>query len=207
MSFELPQLEYTYDALEPYIDAQTMEVHHSKHHQGYTNKLNDALAQTPDLTEQSAEDLITNIDTVPKEIKQSVRNNGGGYINHKLFWLVMGPAAEQKEIPDTKLTQEIKSTFGSQKSFEEKFTEAAATHFGSGWVWLVADKDNQLQITTTANQDSPLSEGSTPILTIDVWEHAYYLKYQNRRPEYIEAWWKVVNWKKVNDLYQVASDK
>lgn len=204
MSFKLPKLEYSYDALEPYIDAETMEIHHSKHHQGYTNKLNDALAEHSDLAEQSAEELIMNISSVPEEIRQAVKNNGGGYINHSLFWQVMGPAREGKEIPDTKLTSEIKSNFMSHKDFEEKFTEVAASHFGSGWVWMVVDKNGRLQIVTTANQDSPLAEGNTPILTLDVWEHAYYLQYQNRRPEYIEAWWNVVNWEKVNDLYQAA---
>lgn len=204
MTFELPKLEYSYDALEPYIDTQTMEVHHSKHHQGYTNKLNDALTKHPDLAEQSAEDLITNLNSVPEKIRTAVKNNGGGYVNHSLFWQIISPKNEVKQASDASLAQEIKNKFGSQESFEEKFTEVASTHFGSGWVWVVVDKENQLQITTTTNQDSPLTEGNTPILTLDVWEHAYYLKYQNRRPEYIKAWWNVINWKKVDNLYRLA---
>ena len=204
MPFELPKLNYSYDALEPFIDAQTMEVHHSKHHQGYTNKLNDALTDYPELAEKSAEDIITNLDAVPEEIRQVVRNSGGGYINHNLYWQTLSPPQESQELPDIDVTHAIKNKYGSQESFVEEFTAAAGAHFGSGWAWLVVDKDGQLEITTTTNQDSPLTIGKTPILTLDVWEHAYYLKYQNRRPEYIEAWWNIVNWEKVNELYEAA---
>jgi superoxide dismutase, Fe-Mn family len=204
MSFELPKLNYSYDALEPFIDAQTMEVHHTKHHQAYTDKFNAAIADSEDLNKESAEDIIANIDAVPEDIRTAVRNNGGGYINHNLFWLGMVPAKEGKQFLDTEIAQEINSKFGSQDKFQEDFSVAAATHFGSGWTWLVVNKEGELEIVTTSNQDSPLADGNTPVLAFDVWEHAYYLKYQNRRPEYIEAWWKVVNWEKVSDLYQKA---
>ena len=207
MSFELPKLDYSYDALEPYFDAETMEVHHSKHHQGYTDKLNAALSEHTELAEQSAERIITNLDSVPEEIRQAVRNSGGGYINHNLFWQTLTPPKEGQELPDIDITHEIKNKYGSYESFVETFTAAASSHFGSGWIWLVVDKDGQLEITTTVNQDSPFTDGKTPILTLDVWEHAYYLKYQNRRPEYIEAWWNIVNWQKVNELYEAAMNQ
>jgi len=204
MSFALPKLSYPYNALEPHFDAQSMEVHHSKHHQAYTDKLNDALADQPDLAGQSAEDIIANLNTVPGEIRTAVRNNGGGYINHSLFWQVLAPANERQEKPNADLAQAIDNQFNNYDSFVDQFNQAATTHFGSGWAWLVVDGNDQLQITTTVNQDSPLTSGNTPILTLDLWEHSYYLKYQNRRPEYIAAFWNVINWEEVQRRYTAA---
>lgn len=199
MSFKLPELPYAYDALEPYIDARTMEIHHSKHHQAYVNKLNGAVDGQSSLSGKSAEELITDLNSVPSDIRTAVRNNGGGVVNHTFFWSVMtkdasfgGPVAEA-----------IISTFGSQEQFQEKFSAAAVGQFGSGWAWLVV-ADGKLEIMGTPNQDSPLSVGKTPLLALDVWEHAYYLKYQNRRPDYIDAFFNVVNWDKVNEYYQTA---
>jgi len=190
MKHELPQLQYSYDALEPFIDAQTMEIHHSKHQHGYTDKFNTALEKYPELQEKNAEDLLKEINSlkIDEADKKAIVNNGGGYINHSLFWTVLGPT---KQV-DENLVKEIEETFDSLESFKELFTKEASTKFGSGWTWLVRDENGKLKVYSTSNQDSPLSLGHTPILTLDVWEHAYYLKYQNRRPEYIASWWNVL---------------
>lgn len=187
MSFTLPDLGYSFDALEPYIDAQTMEIHHDKHHGTYVAKLNDALQKAPDWQTKPIEEILKDIKSVPEDVRTAVQNNGGGHHNHTLFWQVMAPGGS-KEVPSA-----ITNVFGSADDFRAKFTEAATGRFGSGWAWLVKN-GNKLEICSTANQDSPLMQGIAPILGLDVWEHAYYLKYQNRRPEYIEAWWNVVNW-------------
>ena len=195
MSHKLPGLNYPYDALEPYIDARTMEIHYSKHHQAYIDKVNKALEGHPELAEKSIEALISDLDAVPDDIKTAVRNNGGGHANHSLFWSVIGPDKGGK--PGGKLADAIDRDFGSFDSFMERFADAAATRFGSGWAWLVKDNAGKLQVLSTPNQDSPLMDGKLPLLGLDVWEHAYYLKYQNRRPEYIAAFWNIVDWEKV----------
>jgi len=200
MSFELPPLPYGYDALEPYIDAQTMQIHHDKHHQAYTDKLNAALEKYPDLQSKSVEELLKDLDSVPEEIRSAVRNHGGGYFNHSLFWLMMKKGGGGE--PEGDLAEAIRGEFGSFAAFKEQFSTAAATVFGSGWAWLVMDKSGELAIVTTPNQDSPVSTGQRPLLALDVWEHAYYLKYQNRRPEYIENWWQVVNWDQVEENFK-----
>ena len=199
MSFKLPELDYSYDALEPHIDARTMEIHHSKHHQGYTDKLNKALKDQGDLKNKDIEDILSNIDTLPDDIKTAVRNNGGGYYNHLLFWEMMSPDSKKK--PEGDLLEKIEKTFGSFDKFKEEFTNAAKTRFGSGWAWLILNNGN-LEITSTPNQDSPLMEGKKILLGLDVWEHAYYLKYQNKRPDYIEAFWNVINWDYVSKRYE-----
>jgi Fe-Mn family superoxide dismutase len=191
MAYELPSLPYGYDALEPHIDARTMEIHHTKHHQAYITKLNGALEGKTDLQALSVTDLMAKIADVPESIRTAVRNNGGGHANHSLFWQLMAPDGGGE--PGGDLAKAIKSTFGGFDKFKQQFSDAAATRFGSGWAWLVA-KGGKLAVESTANQDSPLMDGKTPILGLDVWEHAYYLKYQNRRPDYIAAWWNVVNW-------------
>ena len=202
MAHELPPLPYAYDALEPYIDARTMEIHHTKHHATYVNNLNAALESADErLRNLSVEELLRRIDEVPESIRTAVRNNGGGHANHTLFWSVMGPGGGGE--PTGELAEAISSTFGSFENFKETFSKAAAGRFGSGWAWLVV-KDGKLEVTSTPNQDSPLMEGQVPILGLDVWEHAYYLKYQNRRPEYIQNWWNVVNWADVNRRYLEA---
>ncbi len=201
MAFELPQLPYAYDALEPHIDARTMEIHHSKHHAGYTNKLNAAIAGT-DLENKSIEEILANLDAVPENIRTAVRNNGGGYANHALFWAIMSPNGGGA--PSGELADAINAAFGSFDAFKEQFSNAAATRFGSGWAWLVVESDGSLSVTSTPNQDTPLMEGKTPILGLDVWEHAYYLNYQNRRPDYIAAWWSVVNWDAVAERFAAA---
>ncbi|MCX8088273.1 MAG: superoxide dismutase [Meiothermus ruber] len=193
--FKLPELGYPKDALEPYIDALTMEIHHGKHHAAYVNNLNAALEKHPELHSWSLEDLLTKIDQVPEDIRTAVRNNGGGHHNHTLFWDILTPGGSKE--PTGKLAEAINATFGSFEELKAKLTQAGATRFGSGWAWLVKDKDGKLQVYSTANQDSPLMEGHTPLLGIDVWEHAYYLKYQNRRPDYLAAIWNVINWDKV----------
>lgn len=199
--FELPNLPYDYDGLEPYIDKQTMELHHKKHHQTYIDKLNDAIKDKDELSSLSIEELITNLDKVPGDIRETVRNNGGGHLNHGFFWKIMAsPAEGSGGEPSGDLASAINSTFGSFKEFQEKFAAAAAGRFGSGWAWLVKNNGG-IEITSTPNQDSPVSENKTPILGLDVWEHAYYLKYQNRRPEYVDAWWSVVNWQEVQRLF------
>ncbi|MEX2284446.1 MAG: superoxide dismutase [Gemmatimonadota bacterium] len=190
--FKLPDLGYAYDALEPHIDARTMEIHHSKHHAAYTNNLNAALEKHTNLHGKSAEDLIRDLSSVPEDIRNAVRNNGGGFINHNFFWEIMQPGGAKQ--PGGKLAQEINGVFGSFDAFKEAVAKAATTRFGSGWAWLIRDKSGKLAVTSTANQDSPISEGQTPLLGVDVWEHAYYLKYQNRRPDYVNAWWNTVNW-------------
>jgi len=192
----LPKLPYSYDALEPYIDAKTMEIHYTKHHQTYIDKFNGAVQSEPKVTGKSAEDLVSNLDTVPENIRTAVRNHGGGHVNHSFFWQIL-----KKDVkPDGDIFNAIKQTFGSYDDFKAKFSAEAAGRFGSGWAWLV-DNNGKLEIMSTANQDSPLSVGKTPLIGIDVWEHAYYLKYQNRRPEYIEAFFNVINWNKVNEYY------
>jgi Fe-Mn family superoxide dismutase len=202
MKFTLPKLPYSYDALEPYIDKQTMEIHHLKHHQSYTDKLNDALAKHPEVPEQDAAELVANLSALPTDIQTIVRNQGGGYVNHNLFWQLLSPA--KTILSDSPLQQEIVTKFKGYEQFVASFSAQAAAHFGSGWAWLVVDGDDQLQILSTPNQDSPLTQGHTPILALDLWEHAYYLKYQNRRPEYVDAFWSVVNWPVVNEKYQQA---
>lgn len=199
MSFKLPELDYSYDALEPHIDARTMEIHHSKHHQGYTDKLNKALKDQGDLKNKDIEDILSNIETLPNDIKTAVRNNGGGYYNHLLFWEMMSPDSKKK--PKGDLLEKIEKTFGSFDKFKEEFTNAAKTRFGSGWAWLILN-NGDLEITSTPNQDSPLMEGKKILLGLDVWEHAYYLKYQNKRPDYIEAFWNVINWDYISQRYE-----
>jgi Fe-Mn family superoxide dismutase len=195
MAFTLPPLPYAPDALEPHIDKQTMEIHHGKHHQAYITNLNAALEKHPDLQTKSVEDLIHGISTVPEDIRTAVRNNGGGHANHTMFWQIMAPHAGGQ--PTGAIADAITSSFGGFDTFKEQLAKAGATRFGSGWAWLI-DHGGKLVIESTANQDSPLMEGKKPVLGIDVWEHAYYLKYQNRRPDYISAWWNVVNWNEVN---------
>ncbi len=202
MAFTLPDLPYAKDALEPTIDARTMEIHHGKHHAGYTNNLNAALDKHPDLASKSIEDLLRGIEQVPEDIRTAVRNNGGGFANHSLFWTIMGPASGAG--PDGDLASAITSDVGGLDAFKKAFAAAAATRFGSGWAWLVVNGSGKLEVYSTANQDSPLMQGHTPILGLDVWEHAYYLNYQNRRPDYISAFWDVVNWKQVAKNYAAA---
>ena len=199
MSHNLPELPYAYNALEPYFDAQTMEIHHTKHHQTYVDKLNAALESHPDLQNKSVEELLRNLEAVPEGIRTAVRNHGGGHFNHSFFW----PMLRKETSYGGEVADAINSSFGSLDKFKEKFSNSAALLFGSGWAWL-AWSNNELQIVTTANQDSPLSQGKTPVLGIDVWEHAYYLKYQNRRPEYVSAFFNVINWDKVNEHYTAA---
>ena len=197
--FKLPELGYAFDALEPHIDAKTMEIHHGKHHAAYTNNLNAALEKHPDLHNREAEDLIRNLNAVPEDIRTAVRNNGGGFINHTLFWDIMRPGGATQ--PSGGLAKAIDGTFGSFDTFKEAVAKAAAGRFGSGWAWLVVDAGGKLQVTSTPNQDNPITDGLQPILGVDVWEHAYYLKYQNRRPDYVTAWWNVVNWDAVAARY------
>jgi superoxide dismutase, Fe-Mn family len=201
MAYELPPLPYPKDALEPHIDAQTMEIHHGKHHNAYVTNVNKALAGKPELEKKSVEELISNLKAVPDDIRNVVRNNGGGHANHSMFWKIMGPNAGGA--PTGPLADDIKAAFGSVDAFKEKFEAAGAGRFGSGWAWLVV-KDGKLEIMSTANQDNPLMEGIKPVLGCDVWEHAYYLKYQNRRPDYLKAWWNVVNWAEVAKYYDTA---
>ena len=198
MAYTLPKLNYSYDALKPYIDARTMEIHYTKHHQAYIDNLNKAIHGKGDLESMSVEDLISDLKAVPEDIRNTVRNNGGGHANHSLFWNVIGPKAGGEPVGE--VASDIKKFFGSFDDFKEKFALAAMTRFGSGWAWLSVARDGKLEISSTANQDSPMMEGKTPLLGIDVWEHAYYLNYQNRRADYITAFWNVVNWKKVNEL-------
>lgn len=202
MPFELPKLPYEYTALEPHIDARTMEIHYTKHHQGYVNKLNAAIDQHSELGDKSVEELLRDLSSVPEDIRTAVRNNGGGHANHSLFWPVMSPNGGGE--PSGELADAINSVFSGFDSFKEQFSAAAAGRFGSGWAWLSVDGGGKLVVTSTPNQDSPLSEGLTPILGLDVWEHAYYLNYQNRRPDYIAAWWNVVNWEQVAANYGSA---
>jgi superoxide dismutase, Fe-Mn family len=201
MKHELPQLEYKYNALEPYIDETTMTIHHSKHHAAYVNNLNAALENHPELQDKSVEELVKDLESVPADIRTAVRNNGGGHFNHSLFWKLLSPNGGKEK---GALLEAITAKFGSFDVFKEAFAKAAATRFGSGWAWLVVNKDKQLEVVSTANQDTPVSEGLKPVLTLDVWEHAYYLKYQNKRPDYVGAWWSVVNWDFANKLYEEA---
>ena len=201
MAFSLPQLPYEYDALEPHIDKETMNIHHTKHHNTYVTNLNAALEGQEDLAGKSLEELLANIESVPENIRTAVRNNGGGHANHSLFWELLSPNGGGE--PTGELAEAIAAKFGSFESFKEEFAKAATTRFGSGWAWLTV-KDGELELSSTANQDSPLMEGKTPILGLDVWEHAYYLNYQNRRPDYIGAFWNVVNWDVVEAKFQAA---
>jgi len=199
MNFELPKLGYAYDALEPHIDAKTMEIHHTKHHKTYIDKLKAAVDNYPELKEKPLEDVLRDLNNVPDEIRTAVRNNGGGHYNHTLFWTILGPDKGGK--PTGELGEAIDKTFGSFDQFKEAFANAAKGRFGSGWAWLVVTPAGELKITDTPNQDVPLDEGQ-PILGLDVWEHAYYLNYQNRRPDYINAFWNVVDWDQVSEYYQ-----
>jgi Fe-Mn family superoxide dismutase len=195
MPFTLPPLPYAYDALEPHIDAKTMEIHHTKHHQAYVNNLNAALEKAPQLEGKSLDDLMRGINSVPETVRTAVRNNGGGHWNHSMFWEIMAPKKGNE--PKGKIADAIKSSFGDFAKFKEQFAAAGTGRFGSGWAWLVDDGSGKLSITSTPNQDNPLMDGKKAILGLDVWEHAYYLKYQNKRPDYIAAWWNVVNWEAV----------
>ena len=201
MTYQLPKLPYGYDALEPYIDVETMHIHHEKHHNAYVTNLNAAIEKHPELGSKSIEELIADIDALPEDIRTAVRNNGGGHANHTFFWEIMAPKAGGEPVGELKTA--IDEAFGSFTDFKAKFKAAATTRFGSGWAWLVL-KDGKLEITSTPNQDSPLMEGLAPILGLDVWEHAYYLNYRNVRPDYVDAFWNVVNWDKVNELYLAA---
>ena len=200
--FELPALGYDHSALEPHIDARTMEIHHGKHHQGYTNNLNAALEGYPDLQGHSGQQLLVGLADLPEGIRNAVRNNGGGYVNHELFWAIMAPGGASA--PSGELAEAIDSTFGSFDDLKSSLGTTAGKQFGSGWGWLTVGPSGALAVSSTANQDNPLSEGLTPILGLDVWEHAYYLNYQNRRPDYISAWWNVVNWDVVAANYSDA---
>lgn len=201
MAFELPQLPYAHDALEPHIDKETMNIHHGKHHNTYVTNLNAALEGNEELLSKSVEDLISNLDAVPEAARTAVRNNGGGHANHSLFWTILSPNGGGEPTGD--LAAAINSKFGSFDNFKAEFAKAATTRFGSGWAWLAVN-NGELEVTSTPNQDSPLMEGKTPILGLDVWEHAYYLNYQNRRPDYINAFWNVVNWEEVSNRYNAA---
>ncbi|AII39108.1 MULTISPECIES: superoxide dismutase [Enterococcus] len=201
MTYTLPDLPYAYDALEPYIDEETMHLHHDKHHNTYVTNLNAAIEKYPELGEKTVEELLSDMDAVPTDIKTAVRNNGGGHANHSFFWEIMAPNAGGE--PTGAIKEAINEAFGDFSSFKEEFKKAAAGRFGSGWAWLVLE-NGKLAITSTANQDSPLMEGKTPILGLDVWEHAYYLKYKNVRPDYIAAFWNVINWDEVNKRFEAA---
>lgn len=200
MAHVLPQLPYHYDSLEPFIDARTMEIHYIKHHGGYVKKLNTALEKYPEWMDVAVDELLKRIDEVPEDIRTTVRNNGGGHSNHTLFWQCMSPVKGQE--PKGDFLDTLQASFDSLENFKAQFSSAAQTRFGSGWVWLVADKDKNLSIVSTPNQDSPLMDGLQPLLGLDVWEHAYYLKYQNKRPEYIERWWNIVNWEFIENQYK-----
>jgi Fe-Mn family superoxide dismutase len=202
LGYTLPKLPYAVNALEPHIDAKTMEIHHGKHHAAYVDNLNKALASHPELKKKDPVTLLREIDDVPADIRQAVINNGGGHVNHSLFWQMMAPKAGGA--PKGDVAKVIEKSFGSFDAFKTQFADAGMKRFGSGWAWLIAEPDGKLSIISTANQDSPLMEGQSPILGLDVWEHAYYLKHQNRRADYITAWWNVVNWDFVNELYAKA---
>ncbi|HEV3209469.1 MAG TPA: superoxide dismutase [Chthoniobacterales bacterium] len=202
MAYELPPLPYPFAALEPHIDAKTMEIHHDKHHQAYITNANNALKDYPELAAKPVEELLANLSAVPEAIRTVVRNNAGGHANHSFFWKILGPNAGGS--PTGKLADAINSTFGSFDQFKEKFQAAGAGRFGSGWAWLVLNKQGKLEITSTPNQDNPISDGLKPIFGVDVWEHAYYLLYQNRRPDYLKASWNVVKWDEVEKYYEAA---
>ena len=203
MRFELPQLPYAYDALEPHIDARTMEIHHGKHHAAYTNNLNNALESAKEWGEKSIEKILADLDGVPDGIRMAVRNNGGGFANHNLFWTIMGPNGGGE--PNGALGKAIGGAFGDFAKFKDELTKAAVGRFGSGWSWLAVDSQGKLKVLATPNQDSLISQGMTPVMGVDVWEHAYYLKYQNRRPDYVAAWWNVVNWAEVGRRFGAAT--
>lgn len=198
MAFKLPPLPYGFGALEPYIDAQTMEIHHDKHHQKYVDELNAAILKHPELEKKSLVDLLSNLEAVPEDIRIAVRNNAGGTYNHDFFWLLMSPKGGK---PKGSIVDAIKKKFGSLEAFQDKFNTEAKTRFGSGWAWLSLDTKGDLVVSSTANQDTPIMQGHQPIIGLDVWEHAYYLKYQNKRPDYIAAWWHVVDWEFVEERY------
>ncbi|OLB45800.1 MAG: superoxide dismutase [Chloroflexi bacterium] len=200
MAYELPPLPYDYSALEPYIDTQTMQLHHDKHHQAYVTAVNNALKDQSQFASLPIEDLIRRLNEVPESIRTVVRNNGGGHVNHSMFWQIMKPNGGGE--PTGALASAIQSTFGSFDAFKTAFNDAGVKRFGSGWAWLILDSSGKLQITSTANQDSPFTDGNYPVMGNDVWEHAYYLKYQNRRPDYLNAWWNVVNWDEISRRYQ-----
>lgn len=200
MKHELPELDYKYEALEPHFDGETMKIHHTKHHQGYVNKLNAAIDGYDDLKQKDIETLLREINQVPESVKQAVTNNGGGHANHSLFWKLLSSTGGK---PDGEVLKAIEKKWGSFDNFKDEFVNAALSRFGSGWAWLVLN-NGELEVISTANQDSPLMEGKTPIIGLDVWEHAYYLKYQNKRPDYVEAFFKVLNWNYVNELYNKA---
>ncbi|MBU2612748.1 MAG: superoxide dismutase [Nanoarchaeota archaeon] len=201
MTHELKPLPYPYDSLEPYIDKETMEIHHDKHHRTYVNKLNNALEKNPELFEKKVEELLWDLNSIPEGIRQAVINHGGGTYNHNFFWSIL-----KKDVnPEGEIFEEIKKVFGSFEEFKKSFSDAATTLFGSGWAWLVL-KDGKLEIMQTKNQNSPISNGAVPLIAIDVWEHAYYLKYQNKRPEYIENFFNVINWEKVNELFMSSKE-
>ncbi len=204
MAFSLPSLSYPYNALEPHIDAATMQIHHTRHHQTYVDKLNAALEKAPDHADKGLEELLGNISALPQEIQTAVKNHGGGHANHSLFWTIIGPPNPQVSQPAGTLASALASAFGSANDFKSKFADTAANHFGSGWAWLVINANKQLELYSLPNQDSPFMQKHTPILGLDVWEHAYYLKYQNKRPDYITAFWNVVNWQEVERLFQKA---
>ena len=205
MAHELPPLPYDYTALEPFIDEKTMHLHHDMHHAAYVKNLNAALEKHPELASKSAEELITNLNAVPEDIRGAVRNNAGGHVNHTMFWQIMKPKGGGD--PSGKIAEAIKKSFGDFKAFQEKFNDAGVKQFGSGWVWLAGKPTGEVQILSTPNQDSPISQGLYPIFGNDVWEHAYYLKYNNRRPEYLQAWWNVVNWDEINKRYETSQKK
>jgi len=200
MKHKLPELPYSYDALEPYVDKETMAIHHTKHHAAYVNNLNGALEKYPELQEKTLNELLTSLDTLPKDLYWAVRNNAGGHYNHTMFWNSMSQSNGSE--PQGELRKKIDEAFGSFDSFKEGFAKSALTRFGSGWAWLVKDKDGKLSVVSTANQDTPLSDGLSPLLGLDVWEHAYYLKYNNRRGDYIDAWWNVVDWQVVAKRFE-----
>ena len=203
MAHEVPPLPYDYSALEPYIDTETMHLHHDAHHAAYVKNLNAALEKHPELQNKSADELLRNLNSIPEDIRGAVRNNGGGHVNHSMFWKIM--KAKGGGAPSGKIAEAINKAFGDFESFKTKFNDAGAKQFGSGWAWLVRNQGGQLQVISTANQDNPISQGLFPILGNDVWEHAYYLKYRNRRPEYLAAWWNVVNWDEVNKRFEQSS--
>jgi len=204
MIYQLPPLTYRYDALEPYIDSQTMEIHHTKHHAGYVNNLNKLLEGQAKLAERPLEEILADISIVPEDIRQGIRNNGGGHLNHSLFWHIMGPHSGGE--PGGILGHVIQTTFGDFSIFKEQFTAAAMSRFGSGWAWLCVDFKGRMEVISTPNQDSPIMLGYRPIVGVDVWEHAYYLEYQNRRAEYLAAWWNVVNWEKAAEVFSHCMD-
>lgn len=201
MKHELPKLDYKYDALEPWIDAKTMEIHYTKHHQAYVDKLNMALDKHPELFDKTVEEILTSLHSIPEDIRTAVKNNAGGHLNHSMFWTLLAGNKQDNELKG-KLANAIKNKFGNFDEFKKQFSDCALNRFGSGWAWLVLNDAGDLEILSTANQDNPISDGKTPILLLDLWEHSYYLKYQNKRADYINAFWNVVNWREANELYE-----